>query len=250
MAVVRSPFPELTAPGSCAILAPEMDAICPQCRTPIAMDDVNVATDIALCRRCGRTFALSDLVGSPSDAGVDLNTPPAGTWFEHLPDGFRAGAPTRSWLALFLIPFTCVWSGISLSGIYGRQLESGNFDLHASLFGLPFLIGTLFLLGYDAMIVAGKVEVRRQGDTFTVFTGVGPLGWTRNYTWSDFASIREETRGYARRRRTLLILDGKRRATFGTLLSEERRYFLLSALRQMLRANTRPSAPLTFARFR
>ena len=39
-----------------------MKAVCPKCRGAIPLDDVNVATDIALCRRCEQTFAYSELI--------------------------------------------------------------------------------------------------------------------------------------------------------------------------------------------
>jgi hypothetical protein len=113
-----------------------MDAACPLCRSAIAADDINVATDIALCRRCGKTFSFSELVGGSPGAAVDLTTPPSGAWFEQLGDGFRVGATTRSWTALFVIPFTCVWSGFSLKSLYGKQFSSGHFDPTSSLFGV------------------------------------------------------------------------------------------------------------------
>lgn len=81
----------------------------------------------------------------------------------------------------------------------------------------------------------GNVELSQRADSLTVFTGVGQLGWTRNYLWSDFRSAREDSRGNGfnwNRQGVVLVLEGKRRAAFGTMLSEERRYFVLSVLRQ------------------
>jgi hypothetical protein len=104
------------------------------------------------------------------------------------------------------------------------------------------------------MTIAGKIEVAQRGDSLSVFTGVGWLGWTRNYFWSDFNSAREDIR---RRRYNwdsqsmVIVLDGKRRAAFGTMLSEERRYFVLKALRQKLRDSHHPQAVgMTVTRFR
>lgn len=71
-------------------------------------------------------------------------------------------------MALFVVPFTCVWSGISLGGIYGRQVSSGQFDPTSSLFGLPFLIGSVFLIGYCAMTTMGNVELSQRADSLTV----------------------------------------------------------------------------------
>jgi len=218
-----------------------MNIICPSCGSKIAMDDINVSTDIALCRNCGRNFSYSELVAGTATAGADLNAPPSGAWFQELPGGFRVGATTRSWMALFLVPFTCVWSGISMSGIYGTQIRSGHFDPGSSLFGLPFLIGTFFLVGMCVMNVAGRVELALNGDNLSVFIGVGPVGWKRTYLWSEFSSVREGfgSNTYNWNRQPGIVLEGKRRLAFGSMLSEQRRYFVLSVLRKMLRNSNR-----------
>jgi len=180
-------------PGTIWHPPPDMDLVCPLCRSAIAIDDINVATDIALCRRCSKTFSFSELIGASAGAAPDLTAPPSGAWFEPLADGFRTGATTRSWMALYLVPFTCAWSGISLGGIYGKQISSGHFDPASSLFGLPFLIGSVFLIGCCAMTTTGKVELSQRSGSLSVFTGVGRLGWTRYYLWSDFSSARGRT---------------------------------------------------------
>jgi hypothetical protein len=216
------------------------------------MDDVNVATDVALCRHCGKTCSFSELVHGTAIGAADLTAPPSGAWFEQLANGFRAGATTRSWAALFLVPFTCVWSGGSLGGIYGTQIFSGKFNPFMSLFGLPFLIGSVFLISSCAMMLAGKVEVLRRGDDLSIFTGVGVLGWTRKYSWSDFSAAREDTSRYGsnwNRQNSVIVLEGQRRAAFGTMLNAERRYFLLSALRQNLNHSSHvQAAAMGFAR--
>jgi len=146
-----------------------------------------------------------------------------------------------------------VWSGISLGGIYGKQISSGQFDPTSSLFGVPFLLGSVFLIGYCAMTTTGKVELSQRSGSLSVFTGVGRLGWTRYYLWSDFSSAREDSRnGFNwNRQGVVIVLEGKRRAAFGTMLSEERRYFMLSALRQKLRnSNHIQTAGVALARFR
>ena len=215
---------------------------CPSCRSSIPMDDINVATDLALCRVCGQTFAFSELVSSSNQDSLVISTPPSGAWFQELPEAFRAGASTRSWTALFLIPFTCAWAGGSLSGIYGSQIKSGRFELSSSIFGLPFVIGSCVLIAVCAMSVAGKIEVTRNQDRLYIFTGGGGVGWSRGLIWSDYSSAREESSRsrsswYGQNR--VIILEGRRRVSFGTMLSEDRRYFLLNVVRKMLA--TRPA---------
>jgi len=230
-----------------------MKVSCPSCRAEIATADINVATDVALCRACGNTFRLSEIVGgggvlssvlssfaAPSGP-VDLNSPPEGAWYEPAGDGFTAGATTRSWIALFIVPFTCVWSGFSMFGIYGTQLIKGHFSAVQSLFGLPFLIGSIFLVSWCAMSVAGKVTVSVHGDRLAIFTGVGPFGLTRIASLSDFKSAREDwgrMRNNSQQSRAIR-LEGARTMAFGSVLSTERRYFLLAAIQSALKGSDR-----------
>jgi hypothetical protein len=232
-----------------------MKVTCPKCRAEIATADINVATDVALCRACGNTFRLSEVLAggnpilssllssfTPPAGPVDLNSPPAGAWYEPAGDGFSAGATTRSWMALFIVPFTCIWSGGSMVGIYGTQIIKGHFNLGISLFGLPFLIGSVFLISWCLMSVAGKVTVSVHGDRLAIFTGVGPLGITRVGSLSDFKSAREDW-GFGamnnNRQSRVIRLEGTRAMAFGSMLNAERRYFLLGAMQAALSGSGR-----------
>src|SRR6185503_14602125 len=210
-----------------------MQITCPTCHAKIVTDDINVSTDVALCRRCGNTFHVSEVLGGtssilsslvssmvPPSGPVDLNTPPSGAWYEPAADGFVAGASTRTWMALFIVPFTCVWAGGSMTGIYGTQLMKGHFNLGMSLFGLPFLIGSCFLVSFCAMMVLGKVPISVHGYRLAVFTGVGPSGITRTASLSEFKSVREDF-GYvsmnSNRTSRVIRLEGTRAMAFGSM---------------------------------
>jgi hypothetical protein len=232
-----------------------MQITCPTCRATVATADINVSTDVALCRPCGNTFHISEALGGtssilgslmssivPPSGPVDLNAPPSGAWYRPEADGFTAGASTRSWMALFIVPFTCIWAGGSMTGIYGTQLMKGHFNLPMSLFGIPFLIGSIFLVSFCAMCVAGKVTVSVHGGRVAVFTGVGPFGFTRTGSLSDFKSVREDF-GYGsmnanNRASRVIRLEGSRAMAFGSMLSTERRYFLIGALNTALSGST------------
>ena len=43
---------------------------CPQCGAPLAMEDVNVAADVILCRSCNCTGKFSDLVREKNDEEI------------------------------------------------------------------------------------------------------------------------------------------------------------------------------------
>jgi hypothetical protein len=212
-----------------------MDIRCPSCRSKIALEDVNPSTDIALCRHCSSTHSFAMLSGATT---IDLQVHPSGTRFELLTGGFTAEAITRSWMAAFLVPFTCVWAGMSVGNLYGRQILHGSFDLTQSFMGLPFLIGSIVLVGWCALSIGGVVRVTRQGDELKIFTGVGPIGWRRRYRWSEIHTVREDltatTGRWGRNQGRCIILEGTTRAAFGSILTEERRYFILKVIRKML----------------
>jgi len=213
--------------------------LCPNCQTPIPPDDINIARDTALCRACSALTAVSSVVhGQTQPAGVfDPQTPPSGAWCRD--DGIETviGATTRSPMALFLVPFMLVWSGFSLGGIYGRQLVTGKLDLVSSLFGIPFLLGSVVLGGLTLLCVCGKAEVRLRQDEGTIFVGVGTLGWKRRFNVSGVQAIREDWAGWSsnRRPRRAIILEGATRISFGSMLNEPRRYFVLESLRRKLK---------------
>ena len=225
-----------------------MEITCPSCRARIAMDDINVSTDVALCRSCGNTFRLSEIAfGGMFTAplpSIDLNSPPSGCWYTPMADGFRAGATTRSWMALFVVPFTCVWSGGSMFGIYGTQIIKGHFSLFPTLFGIPFLIGSIFLVSWCLMSVAGHVTITRHSDQLSIFTGVGPIGWTRTCPLSDFSTVPDgfaNLSAWNNREGASIRLEGNRALAFGSMLSTERRYFLVKVLQTALRDAGRSS---------
>jgi hypothetical protein len=56
--------------------------LCPECKAPIATADINVQTDVAICRACGNLTTASFLAGaSPLPAPIDPARPPKGAWY-------------------------------------------------------------------------------------------------------------------------------------------------------------------------
>lgn len=213
---------------------------CPRCGSRLPCADINEAADAALCRECGTAYSYSELVQSGL-SGFDVSHPPHGASFQALPGGFVASATTRSALGWLLVPFLLVWSGVSLGGIYGSQFRPGRPDLGFILFGIPFALGTVLLGAYAAMCVCGRVAVARNADEGTVFEGIGPFGWVRRFRWSDIDCVLDEEAPRFSRRNPparFIAMHFKRGARsslkFGMLLSRERRWFLISALRSQM----------------
>ncbi|MFM2211145.1 MAG: hypothetical protein RL639_339 [Verrucomicrobiota bacterium] len=121
---------------------------------------------------------------------VPVMTPPKGVDLVETMDGFRLTLSTRSCIAFFLVPFTLVWAGGSLGGIYGTQIAKGEFNLMMSLFGLPFLLGSVALIGLTVMTVCGRTIVELAAGKFSIRTGALGVYRTRSAAWHDVRSCR------------------------------------------------------------
>lgn len=207
---------------------------CPKCYTVVPNTHINVATDVAQCTHCQTIFKISDHLSFQMDEKFDKSNPPKGAWIQSNVETLVLGATTRSWYALYLVPFMAVWSGFSLSGLYGTQIFSGHFNLLTSLFGIPFLLGTIYMGSLALMMVFGKVEITLDNVGGKIFTGIGIIGRTQSFEWADISSISEEiTTGNRGGQSAAIQIDGKKRLSFGSLLSDERRYYVLKSLQQV-----------------
>lgn len=207
---------------------------CPNCYTEIKSEDINVQKDIAKCSTCGHVFAISSVFQSVSR--FDANMPPQGAWYTSDFETTKVGATTRSPLAFFLVPFMIIWSGGSVGGIYGMQLVSGKFNLILSLFGIPFLIGSVVFWGVTMMAIFGKVEVTFNNEGGKIFTGIGRLGFTKTFLWKDIEAVEESMSNVRTQgsQQYQINLIGQSRVSFGTGLSNERRYYIMNVLRNSI----------------
>lgn len=206
---------------------------CPKCGAPIPPEQVNVGTDIAFCTRCNDGFKVSSVVTSEPEK-TEFPKVTQGTWFREDADGVVVGATTRSPIAFFLVPFMLVWSGGSLGGIYGSQLASGKFHPIMSLFGIPFVLGSVLFWSLALMSIWGKVEVHI-GRRSSVFVGIGSLGWTRQFSWPDVKAIRECEMNlrYPGGHQGAISLEGATRLRFGSGLNASRLYFVVKTLKAL-----------------
>jgi hypothetical protein len=211
---------------------------CHNCNSEIPSNQINIATDLAHCKACNKIFKISEV--PQVNESFDLKKNPKGTWFEKKSSNeLTIGASTASPIAFFLIPFMLIWSGLSLSGIYGTQITSGEFDLFSSLFGIPFLLGTFFLGAMTIMSVAGKVEVKITKVGGVIFTGIGGIGFSKKFTWNEVSAIKEiesysrNRNGRSGNRGTKISLEGERRVSFGTGIPSARKYYILESLKKL-----------------
>lgn len=198
------------------------------------MDDVNVATDLALCRSCGNTSAFSVVTGSSEISLAALAKPPRCVKIERDFSGATVITYRKlSRVLVFLIPFTAFWSGLSMWGIYGNQFRKGEFDLEQSLFGLPFLLGTVVLLSIITFLFAGKWRITLKKGVGTVFVGVGTLGWTRTFSYNrdTLVSMRmTNVRVNEVSQKGILIRNETADLVFGTMLKEDAKQFITAVI--------------------
>ena len=170
-----------------------MEFHCPDCGLPIQAADLAPAQGVAVCRFCEKPFPLEACQAAVPFADrniVPVMTPPKGVDLVETMDGFRLTLSTRSCIAIFLVPFTRVWAGGSLGGIYGTQIAKGEFNWMMSLFGLPFLVGSVALIGLTVMSVAGRTIVELAGGKFSIRTCALGVYRTQSAPWHDVRSCR------------------------------------------------------------
>jgi hypothetical protein len=166
---------------------------CPECGLPIETADLAPAQGVAVCRFCEKPHPLAACqVAVPYEQrNIEPETAlPKGVKLEETMDGFRLILSVRSCLAFFMVPFTMVWAGGSLGGIYGTQIAKGEFNLVMSLFGIPFLAGSIFLIAITVMAVAGRSVVELAGGKFSIRTGALGVYRTKSVAWDDVLSCR------------------------------------------------------------
>jgi hypothetical protein len=211
---------------------------CRFCNGGIALVDVNVATDIALCRACGKTMQFSGIAPIPGAADMDLSRPPKGVRIEESPIRGRSIIYRKiPPVLIFLIPFTAVWSGFSMSGIYGRQISEGKFDPAASLFGLPFLIGTIVLVSVIAFMLFGRWRFSYNRGLLEVAAEVGAFGWTRRLACDKKARVSIKASAWRKNNvpQNQIHVDCQGNSLkFGAMIPDDRKHFIAEAIRRML----------------
>ena len=170
-----------------------MEFHCPECGLPIAVADLAPAQGIAVCRFCEKPYpfaACQEAIPFEQRNVIPEHALPKGVVLEETMDGFRLILSARSCIAFFLVPFTLFWVGGSVGGIYGTQIAKGEFNLWISLFGLPFLVGSIFLIAITVMTVAGRCVVELAGGKFSIRTGALGVYRTKSVAWDDVLSCR------------------------------------------------------------
>jgi hypothetical protein len=192
---------------------------------------------IAYCRSCNLSHQLSALAsGALVDPDVDLSRPPAGTWFRRDAVSAVLGATHRSpGQAFGLLLFTLFWNGIvsvfillalgsTLQHIgigipawfpspasHGKMIPLG-MTIFLWLFLTPFIAIGLAMLFTFLSCLAGRTELRVEGNQVSLFTGIGPVGLRKRFSASEVQDVRIEQKRWQSsegnpRQNTQILID-------------------------------------------
>lgn len=249
-----------------AVAALSVTPACPRCKKTILSEDINVANDIAYCRACNLSHHLSALAsGSIVDSDVDVSRPPAGAWFRRDSVSATIGATHRSLGQAFGLLFFCLfWNGIvsvfvllalgstlQHLGIgiphwfpsptsHGKMIPIG-LTIFLWLFLTPFIAIGLGVFASMLSCIAGRTEMRVEGNNATLFTGIGPVGFRKRFLASAAQEVRivekrwRDRDGDSRQSMQIIIdLASGKAIRFGSMLTKERRAFVAGAIQKVL----------------
>jgi hypothetical protein len=166
---------------------------------------------------------------------------PQGVRFEPTPDGFRLRASCLS--------FTDTIMRVGLAGCLSVLPFKLWWDLIRNYWtyeGFNFWATTVFLgvwaaaIGYADWIALvslfGEIRITKAGRLGEIFTGIGKLGRTRRIAWDDFDGVckiesQSESNGHTSTTRYVALDSQTKRLKFGWQLPEDRRLFVVAALR-------------------
>lgn len=244
---------------------------CPNCDADLPTAAINLTEGVALCPSCGRLSPLR-AVARAQQARAPASPPPHGCRVRS--DGLqtRLVVSTRSLpkaaVALFLAVFwnSVVsvfvlvvaagywirlagslpdWFPMPPSGSAGPERGgSGGTGLalplgvliFMTLFLTPFIAIGLGLIGSVLLSLGGRTEVRLGAGRGSVFTGIGPLGWTRRFDPGRVNTVRTTRQGFGRRGRSAeeVLIAADRRIRTGSMLNGEQRRWLVSEIRRRI----------------
>ncbi len=243
--------------------------MCPRCGTAIQAADVNVAADVAFCRKCNAGQNLSLLIsGSLPDPQVDPLRPPPGCWYRPGAHGAVVGASHRSLgTAAAILFFALFWNGIV--GLFVLLATAATLRLMEVpvpewfpapdsnkkpmqkgmvvflwVFLAPFLlIGAGLIISFFHSLF-GKTELTVDRGSARVGSGIGPLFRGKTFATADFSLLRIEDHVRPRRagqsfgrHRIVAELGDGRSVPFGQGLPGERIRFLASTADKLLRGS-------------
>ncbi|NLG34967.1 MAG: hypothetical protein GX548_06405 [Lentisphaerae bacterium] len=210
---------------------------CPNCGAELALEDIHVARDVALCRGCGYSGSFLSASTVPHLSDEEMARPPKRVTLQRgFGDSLTITCKPKRTILFFLVPFVAFWSGISMTMIYIVPLMKGEFEWKMGLFGLPFLAGTVVLAGIILNVLLGKTTVTLSKGRIQVGTHL--LGWTRRreFECGQGTTVSLQDSSYRVNnvpQKEIVLSSGGRSLAFGAMgLSHEAKTYVAAVLRR------------------
>jgi hypothetical protein len=221
--------------------APSGNCLCPGCGAAIPLADVNVSTDRALCRACGRDWSYQ-AVASAAKILAAPKEAPKGVVEESKLGCLRLTVLRRPKILWILIPFFLLhggaFAGVGIATLTGHMRNKDGSPGNP-LFGLFFAIPGILELLALAVLIAAKWTLTLEGGQGSVHYGIGRLGWTRRFTLSKDSAVFLAESGVRSNNRPMIGVCvetlGKRLVFCSTLPDDVKHYLAATLLRTLRR---------------
>ena len=152
------------------------------------MDDISVATDIALCRKCGKANSFSALCNAPTFATILEKPPPKGIKVERdtTTNGITLTCPHQASVLLRLFSVMIPVANLCLAVIlYWAEPQKGSLGL-----AIMLVIVSLGISWWPLLLHYGKWVIHLNEGQGTIFYGIGKLGRKRKFSYNQTSSIK------------------------------------------------------------
>jgi len=212
------------------------DLVCLACQTPIPLEDVNVSTDIALCRACGQTSSFAEL-SAWRDEEVLLGSPLKHLRIEERADGSIKMTYKRiPFVAFFILPVLLIWGYSFLWKPFVQPWLEGS-SVVQSQSGTPPVIHLIIIFSaLTGWLIFGSWRIILRDGFGKVLVGVGPLCYTRSFHYDRTSQIRlvpSNIRVNRVRQDAICVTTGGVDFTFGAIIHWESRNHIAAVLRRV-----------------
>ena len=222
---------------------------------------------VGLCRACDKLWRLGEIAADAEDAAGDAvaeEAPPSGCELRDLGNEVVVRATSRGGSGFFFLFFTLFWNSIvsifvliAAGSLYahiigplpswfpftstsGKGQSANNMPLGMTIglcvFLIPFVLVGAGTAIAAALGLAGHYRVTLRGEVGEVFTGVGPIGWTRRFDASAVKSVKIKTADSETNNKPNkeIVIEADRTVKFGVMLNERRRQWMVGVVRRLL----------------
>src|SRR5215472_14196668 len=193
--------------------------------------------------------AISDLKNPVPDPGAKTGAPPRAAASAASPKGPPGGIRIERTPVGFVLRvsdgsfgYAIVWlvfaGGLAVLPFrFGAEINSESFQGGQGIGWILWAAVVLAIIGVAVFAWFGQIRITKTGEHGEIFSGLGPLGRTRRFEWSDFSDVRDHEFAYTGVRTTRtghdVQLSGPSASyRFGRDLNDAPRAFIVAFLRE------------------